>query len=190
MVVIGLQFHYNGNTLNYLKSKRYKMKIIIDKGTQPCTGCGACHGHCPKKCIEMKEDYEGFRQPTIDMDKCINCNMCSKICPINNEFPNTNETRPEMQATWSKDSDVVESSATGGLFYELAKQVVEEGGVAVGAIYDDELQVTHTFAETVEELTKLQGSKYVQSKVYTHSLLLRKCYKKEEQYYSLEHLVK
>lgn len=153
------------------------MKIIIDKGTQPCTGCGACHGHCPTKAIEMKEDYEGFRQPTIDMDKCINCDMCSKICPVNNDFPNTNETRPEMQATWSKDSDVVESSATGGLFYELAKQVVEEGGVAVGAIYDEDLQVTHEFAETLEDLTKLQGSKYVQSKVYHTFPIIRKMLK-------------
>lgn len=141
------------------------MKVIIDKSTQPCIGCGACSGHCPTNAIEMKEDYEGFRQPTIDMEKCVNCDLCSRICPINNEFENTNYERPEMQATWSNDKGVIAKSATGGLFYELAKKVIEDGGVAVGAIYDEELQVTHAFAENLEELKKLQGSKYVQSKI-------------------------
>lgn len=52
---------------------------------EECSGCGACKNICPKKCIEMKYNEEGFLYPNINKDICINCNRCSNICPINNK---------------------------------------------------------------------------------------------------------
>ena len=31
-----------------------------------CCGCGACAQICPKQCISLKEDKEGFLYPTVD----------------------------------------------------------------------------------------------------------------------------
>ena len=49
-----------------------------------CCGCAACVGVCPKDCIEMKEDAEGFLYPSVDREKCIDCGACGRVCPILN----------------------------------------------------------------------------------------------------------
>ncbi len=45
-----------------------------------CVGCGLCVAVCPKNCITMARDEEGFSYPEIDIDVCINCGLCSKQC--------------------------------------------------------------------------------------------------------------
>ena len=50
-----------------------------------CCGCSACANVCPKNCIEMISDNEGFLYPKVDKEKCVNCGMCKKTCnSINN----------------------------------------------------------------------------------------------------------
>ena len=50
-----------------------------------CCGCTACANICPKKCIIMKQDNEGFQYPHVDIERCINCGLCDKSCPILNK---------------------------------------------------------------------------------------------------------
>ena len=50
---------------------------------EKCTGCALCRNVCPKKCIRMEYNDEGFLVPYIDKNMCINCNMCKKKCPMN-----------------------------------------------------------------------------------------------------------
>lgn len=47
-----------------------------------CCGCSACLQKCPKKCIEMHEDAEGFLYPEINDDFCIDCGICYNVCPV------------------------------------------------------------------------------------------------------------
>ena len=56
--------------------------------TGSCTGCRACEKVCPKHCISMKPDQEGFLYPDIDNDKCIDCGACKKTCPQNHKVVN------------------------------------------------------------------------------------------------------
>lgn len=49
---------------------------IVDKSK--CSGCHSCYNICPKKCIIMKEDQEGFWYPEVDVNQCINCGLCEK----------------------------------------------------------------------------------------------------------------
>ena len=49
-----------------------------------CSGCYACVGICPKQCITMVCDAEGFWYPQVDSKACVNCGMCEKVCPILN----------------------------------------------------------------------------------------------------------
>ena len=47
------------------------LSFTQDKGH--CTGCTACKAACPKQCISMVQDEEGFLYPKADMEKCIDC---------------------------------------------------------------------------------------------------------------------
>ena len=62
-----------------------------------CCGCGACLNICPKSCIKMSRDNEGFLYPKVETDKCINCGLCEKSCPI--ALVNKNWTRKSKNWT-------------------------------------------------------------------------------------------
>ena len=42
---------------------------IIEK--KNCCGCSACASICPKSCITMKEDEEGFLYPHVDVRRYV-----------------------------------------------------------------------------------------------------------------------
>lgn len=63
----------------------------------------------------------------------------------------------------SKDDSIVLSSASGGVFYELAKTVLEDRGIVIGAVWRDDLLVEHRAVDSLEDLPLLQGSKYLPS---------------------------
>ena len=43
--------------------------VIVTKNKKKCNGCGACKQICPRQCISMEEDSEGFLYPQIDNKK-------------------------------------------------------------------------------------------------------------------------
>ena len=49
-----------------------------------CCGCTACLSVCPKQCITMQADEEGFLYPVINREVCIDCGLCEKVCPFEN----------------------------------------------------------------------------------------------------------
>ena len=67
--------------------------MIEIKDKKDCVGCTACAGICPKKCIQMKPDEEGFLYPVVDKSRCVECNDCNTVCPIQN--PVTEEEKPQ-----------------------------------------------------------------------------------------------
>ena len=132
------------------------------KITDNCAGCQACESTCPKHCISMVADSEGFLSPVIDETKCIECFACTKVCPQNG-YERFNE--PFVVFAARLKSDEVLSSASGGVAYALERQVVLNEGIAVGAAYDDSLTVKHIIVDSVDRLGLLQSSKYVQSDI-------------------------
>ena len=50
-----------------------------------CTGCMLCTSVCPKKCIHKAMNEEGFIYPQVDILECIDCGICYKKCPANND---------------------------------------------------------------------------------------------------------
>lgn len=60
------------------------MKHIVVNTKELCCGCSACANACPKKCIEMQFDDEGFLYPVVDSTRCIECGLCTRVCPIQN----------------------------------------------------------------------------------------------------------
>ena len=132
---------------------------LTDK--KECSGCHACYSACPKGCISMQENDEGYLYPNVNKNKCINCGICEKKCPILNNSKNN-----KLIATYgcySKNNDIRKQSSSGGIFSLLASQVLNSGGIVFGAKYDSDFNVIHDYIENINELYKLRGSKYLQS---------------------------
>lgn len=131
-----------------------------------CTGCQACENICPKQAISMKENEYGFLYPTIQQDKCINCNLCRNVCSNISRIQKNKYIK--TLALQSKDNYLIKKSSSGGMFVELAKFVLNKGGVVFGCAMErveDGFDVKHIYIEDAKDLYKLQGSKYVQSRI-------------------------
>jgi len=130
-----------------------------------CTGCSACRDRCPQQAIEMREDREGFLFPTIDESKCNQCGLCIEICPVKTVVTVEMIDEPTVYAAWTKDRELLQRSTSGGVFSEIARGVLDKGGVVFGAAYDENMVVRQVAVEAWADLDKLRGSKYVQSDV-------------------------
>lgn len=136
--------------------------IKIDN-EKDCCGCEACRNICPKQCISM-EVKEGFYYPRVCIDKCINCNLCEKVCPVLHHKQRQFELQIGV-AAYVNDDIIRYQSTSGGIAYILSREVVKDGGIAYGVVFDEEFKTVFSSARTIDELKKLQGSKYPQSVV-------------------------
>lgn len=130
-----------------------------------CTGCYSCVNICPKDCITMKQAETGFFIPEISQSMCINCGQCEKACPVIHMPEVSIETA--AYAIKNRNEEVRIESTSGGVFSLLAEYVMERGGAVLGAAYDSDFIVCHIAVFDKEELSFLQGAKYVQSKIGT-----------------------
>jgi coenzyme F420-reducing hydrogenase beta subunit len=130
-----------------------------------CNGCGTCYLRCPKNAIKFKPNIEGFTYPVINNGICIKCGLCTMLCPINN-CPSGKDEIPEAYGCFINDNYIHLQSSSGGIFSAIAERIILVGGVVFGAKFNDEFEVIHGYAETIEELSAFRGSKYVQSNSY------------------------
>lgn len=139
----------------------------VDKlSKQECCGCNACGDICPTKAISFPTDNEGFWYPKIDYDKCINCELCTRTCPVINvdKLKKNDFAEPLCYAAENKDLEVVFDSTSGGLFSVFANKFFREGGYVGGAVYsDDYMSVKQVLTNNKADLPKLRSSKYLQS---------------------------
>lgn len=143
------------------------------KDKSKCCACTACVNACPKSCITMVTDEEGFAYPEIDISNCINCHLCEKVCPV--EHPDySGSITPDTYAVLLKDVEQRKKSSSGGAFYAIASFVLKNKGIVVGATMDEQHQVRHIAVESMDELFRLRGSKYVQSNLKDVFLMVKK----------------
>lgn len=152
-----------------------KPKIPCNK----CTGCSACAQVCPVNCISMKYDTEGFFYPNVDEDACIHCYLCERTCPVH-IAPKTIQVLKENSTAYAlicQDDKMLQSSGSGGAFSLMAKLVLENGGVVMGAAWTKDWQVEHLAAYTWEQYLQIAGTKYVQSSIGSTFRLTRELLK-------------
>lgn len=135
--------------------------IKIDNKVK-CCGCTACVKICPQKCIEMKEDEEGFFYPNVDVSLCVNCGACDKVCPVNNKQKRS-DFQQEAYIVQNRDMQILKESTAGGAFSAIAEYVIQKGGVVFGVTMLPDYTVQHIQINRKEDLRLFRNSKYVQS---------------------------
>lgn len=131
-----------------------------------CCGCNACGDICAHNAISFKTDNEGFWYPDVDMQKCIDCHLCEKVCPILNKDEYTTMggfVKPRTYAIAHKNIEVRFDSTSGGAFTALAEEMFKQGGFVGGAIYNDDWSVSQFLTSNKNDLPRLRSSKYLQS---------------------------
>lgn len=131
--------------------------------TELCTGCAACANTCPKRCIQMTADREGFLRPAVDAAQCVDCGACQKACPI--LHPVTCDNKTAAYAAIHKDESIRMKSTSGGVFSLLCQWIFDRSGVVFGAAFADDFSVEHRCVYSMDELSVLRTAKYAQSRI-------------------------
>ena len=129
-----------------------------------CTACGACMNACPVDALFLDSDSCGFSHPQIGRG-CIDCGLCKKVCDSRANQSLGGFEAPRVYAAWSRQESLRFESTSGGLFSELALEVLRRGGCVYGAFYNDDNMVSCGSASDETGLAKLRQSKYVQSDI-------------------------
>lgn len=147
------------------RSKRNVADVPVLATAHTCTGCAACANICPTSAISIRLNADGFYNSLIEEELCIRCNKCAKVCPILQDGPEQEAppAAPLAYSAWSLDAAVREQSSSGGMFTELARHILQSGGIVVGVALDEELHARHVLVRDEQSLASLRGAKYTQS---------------------------
>lgn len=127
-----------------------------------CYGCAVCENICPQHAIRMIKDEAGFLYPCIDIARCIECGKCKKVCPANGCIISFS-LPVNVFAAKASDEVLRKESQSGGIAAVISEYVINNDGVVYGAALHDDMSVSHIRVDSDLELSRLQGSKYVQS---------------------------
>lgn len=142
---------------------RVNVRKAVLQDMKNCCACGLCELICPVHAIRMQSNQYGFLEPVIDRNRCVDCGLCEKKCVAQQ----AKVERPiQCFAGVNLNGSVKGNSSSGGAFAALAEDVLEHGGVVFGAATipkNNVMTIEHIMIEHKEQLSAIQGSKYVQS---------------------------
>lgn len=141
------------------------IKNISDPSQFPCSGCGACVSICPQNALSIELDNNGFYTVSVNDNLCVDCGLCKKVCTrYDDSIGGKSLYDVPLFALLSADSETVKKSSSGGIAHELSVQALDNGYKVIGAIYDTETDtVVHKIIDSQDQVTLLDGSKYLQS---------------------------
>lgn len=144
---------------------------MININYDECTACGACVNICPQKCIILQENVVADLYPYVDTDRCINCDLCNKVCHINNEFLFPKERSEYVYAAYSLDSETRLKSASGGIASSIYKYCLLQGIHSYGVKYIPYYKAEYIEIKDSYDIDQCRNSKYMYSdmnNIYIH----------------------
>lgn len=144
------------------------MNVLDASAKRDCTSCQLCATVCAHDSITIELNEDGFYRPVIDVDKCSDCGLCTKVCYKFDDEPRMSTperlARTQLYSAWSNDDELVHNTTSGGIGDMLAHELLKQGYKVVGCVYNPEkVRAEHRIATTEEELISFRGSKYIQS---------------------------
>ncbi len=142
------------------------MNNILDENIlRDCTGCGMCSAVCPTNAIKIELNSQGFYNPAVNEDTCVNCSLCKKVCYKFDKEAKIKESLPiECFSAVNKNDEELQNCSSGGVSIELMRECLKQGYYVVGVAYDYKKDIAVTkIAKSDEELEVFRGSKYFQS---------------------------
>lgn len=129
-----------------------------------CCGCNACGDACHKQAITFKTDNEGFWYPEVDTEKCVDCGLCEKVCPVIHaeELKKNEYETPKCIVANHKNIEVRFDSTSGGMFTAYAEWAFKNGYYVGGAIWTENFGAKNYITNDKDELVKLRNTKYFQ----------------------------
>ena len=135
--------------------------LMVRIDSVKCTGCGACKNACAYSAISLIVNREGFLFPLIDIRRCVDCGLCVSVCPLSH--PKQPRIPLKCFAARSKEEAILYNSSSGGVVSTIARNMVmATHGVVYGCVLDN-LVARHVRVDTLDQLHRLTGSKYIQS---------------------------
>lgn len=140
-----------------------------------CTGCFACIDSCPKQAISKIISADGHFYVKINYDQCISCGRCEKNCPVVNEeeYSSNIIIKSNPYSFYCTNSGLAKRSTSGGAFIAFAASFINNGGYVCGAIMENN-SVKHIISNKMEDISLMQGSKYIQSDMHGVYLEIQK----------------
>ncbi len=167
------------NLFQHLKESHLKEDVLYSTRNdfchveivKNCSGCHSCFSSCPKEAISMLANKEGFLFPVIDKEKCVDCGVCEKSCPVLNPI-NCESVVGLVKTTTAyaainMNEKIRMESSSGGVFTAIAEYVISNSGIVFGAKFDKDFSVIHSYTSNIEDIEEFRGSKYLQSKIGT-----------------------
>lgn len=144
------------------------MNITDKSAIRECTSCQMCAAVCAKDAITIRLNEDGFYRPYLDTEKCVDCGLCVKVCyRFDSEVKVTTaeeESRITVSSAQYQSDGLLENVTSGGVADALAKELVKQGYVCIGVVYNDEShRAEHAVVSSVAETDAFRGSKYIQS---------------------------
>lgn len=123
-----------------------------------CNGCMACVEKCHRNAITIKDDLK-YYNALIDTKKCVDCGLCTKVCPREND---NDMSKPKWWYQGWADSEIREHASSGGAASAIIRAFIKNGGYVASCLFDSGKFV---FEVTNEKAVarKFAGSKYVKS---------------------------
>ena len=123
-----------------------------------CNGCMACVEKCHRNAITIKDDLK-YYNALIDTKKCVDCGLCTKVCPREND---NDMSKPKWWYQGWADSEIREYASSGGAASAIIRAFIKHGGYVASCLFDSGkfvFEVTNEMAVA----RKFAGSKYVKS---------------------------
>lgn len=123
-----------------------------------CNGCMACVEKCHRNAITIKDDLK-YYNALVDTKKCVDCGLCTKVCPREND---NDMSKPKWWYQGWADSEIREHASSGGAASAIIRTFIKNGGYVASCLFDSGkfvFEVTNEMAVA----RKFAGSKYVKS---------------------------